>query len=192
VSSKNVTLGVPRLREIINVAANIKTPSLSIYLKEEKSNDKDVAKNVINKIEFTTLRDVTESTEIYYDPNPEHTVVEEDREFMSFYFEIPDDDFMDSASPWMLRFLLDRRRKEDKELTNHEISERINVDWAGDLKAISSVMIMLRNWFCKFAFNKIRKKKLKVPMMSFFCARLRKICSTQWNCVVLKESRKYS
>ena len=29
VSSKNVTLGVPRLKEIINVATNTKTPSIS-------------------------------------------------------------------------------------------------------------------------------------------------------------------
>ena len=31
-SAKNVTLGVPRLKEIINVAKNIKTPSMKIYL----------------------------------------------------------------------------------------------------------------------------------------------------------------
>jgi len=35
VSSKNVTLGVPRLKEIINVSKNIKTPSLKIFLEEE-------------------------------------------------------------------------------------------------------------------------------------------------------------
>ena len=32
VSSKNVTLGVPRMKEIINVAKNIKAPSMQIYL----------------------------------------------------------------------------------------------------------------------------------------------------------------
>ena len=32
VSAKNVTLGVPRLTEIMNIAQNIKTPSLEIYL----------------------------------------------------------------------------------------------------------------------------------------------------------------
>ena len=39
VSAKNVTLGVPRLKEIINVAKNIKTPSMKIYLKKEYRND---------------------------------------------------------------------------------------------------------------------------------------------------------
>jgi DNA-directed RNA polymerase II subunit RPB1 len=35
ISSKNVTLGVPRINEIINVASNIKTPSMKIYLLPE-------------------------------------------------------------------------------------------------------------------------------------------------------------
>lgn len=40
VSAKNVTLGVPRLTEIINLAKNIKTPSLSVYLDETHAKDK--------------------------------------------------------------------------------------------------------------------------------------------------------
>ena len=34
VSAKNVTLGVPRLKELINVAKSIKTPSVTIFVKE--------------------------------------------------------------------------------------------------------------------------------------------------------------
>ena len=55
VSAKNVTLGVPRLKEIINVAKNIKTPSLKIYLKEEHSKDYTMAARIGGKIEHTTL-----------------------------------------------------------------------------------------------------------------------------------------
>ena len=117
----------------------MKTPSLTIYLKDQYSNDKNIAKSVINKIEFTTLRHITERTEIYYDPDVMNTIVAEDREFMSFYFEVPDDDFgRENASPWMLRFILDRRKKEDKDLTNNEIATKMNIDWLGDLKAIHS------------------------------------------------------
>ena len=42
VSAKNVTLGVPRLTEIINLAKNIKTPSLTVYLTDEHSSDRRV------------------------------------------------------------------------------------------------------------------------------------------------------
>jgi len=139
VSSKNVTLGVPRLREIIDVAASCRTPSLTVYLKEKSAFDADAAKSVLNKLEFTTLHSVTERTEIYYDPDPAMTCVEEDREFMTFYMDIPDDDFsMETASPWMLRIVLDRKKKESKELTNNDIAEHINNEWRGDLKCIFS------------------------------------------------------
>ncbi|KAL5713952.1 DNA-directed RNA polymerase [Ranunculus cassubicifolius] len=52
VSAKNVTLGVPRLREIINVAKKIKTPSLSVFLKPEINKTKEKAKAVQCDLEF--------------------------------------------------------------------------------------------------------------------------------------------
>ncbi|GLJ44038.1 hypothetical protein SUGI_0918360 [Cryptomeria japonica] len=45
-NAKNVTLGVPQLREIVNVAKKIKTLSLSLYLKPEVNKMKERAKNV--------------------------------------------------------------------------------------------------------------------------------------------------
>ena len=137
VSAKNATLGVPRVREIINVAANVKAPSLTVFLKPEFSKTQDAAKQVLNKMEYATLKDITLRTEIYYDPDPAHTVVEEDREFVQYYFEIPDEDFdVSKVSPWMLRLVLDRKNKEDKGLTNSEIAEMINNEFSGDLKCI--------------------------------------------------------
>ena len=69
VSSKNVTLGVPRLKEIINVATNIKTPSLTVYLEPEISLDSSLAKNVQQELAYTSLRTVTAAVAIWYDPN---------------------------------------------------------------------------------------------------------------------------
>jgi hypothetical protein len=42
VSAKNVTLGVPRLTEIINIAKNIKTPSLTVFLLGDAARDREV------------------------------------------------------------------------------------------------------------------------------------------------------
>ena len=70
VSAKNVTLGVPRLTEIINIAKSIKTPSLTVFLLGDAAKDREAAKNVQCALEHTTLRKVTEATEIYYDPDP--------------------------------------------------------------------------------------------------------------------------
>lgn len=43
ISSKNVTLGVPRLKEIINVAKNIKTPSMKIFMEAKYQQDAKIA-----------------------------------------------------------------------------------------------------------------------------------------------------
>lgn len=78
VSSKNATLGVPRLEELINVTQFIKTPSLLIYLNKEHStydNDKsqqfklarDFAMKVWNKIEHIYVKDVIDRIEIFFD-----------------------------------------------------------------------------------------------------------------------------
>lgn len=65
VSAKNVTLGVPRLTELINVAKNIKTPSLSVYLQPELALVREAAAAVKTRLEYTTLKHVTAGTEIW-------------------------------------------------------------------------------------------------------------------------------
>ena len=90
VSDKNVTLGVPRLKEIINVAKNIKTPSLTIFLKKEFRKDQTHVMKIQSTIEYTTLSHVVESSGIYYDPDPASTIIEEDKELVESYMDVPD------------------------------------------------------------------------------------------------------
>ena len=69
VAAKNVTLGVPRLTEIINIAKNIKTPSLTIYLQKEAAADQDLAKATQVSIEYTSVESVTQAVEIWCGPD---------------------------------------------------------------------------------------------------------------------------
>jgi len=52
---------------------------------------------------------VTANTAIYYDPDPQNTVIAEDQEFVNVYYEMPDFD-PTRISPWLLRIELDRKR----------------------------------------------------------------------------------
>eukprot|EP00842_Homolaphlyctis_polyrhiza_P004411 jgi/Hompol1/4971/HPOL_004068-RA len=133
VSSKNVTLGVPRLKEIINVAKNIKTPRLEIYLDTEHRYSLDMAKRIHSVIEHTTLRKLTESTEIWYDPSPLESANEVDREIMQIYADMEDDD-MSKYSPWVLRIKLSFQKKLDKGLAMETIAARIMEPFDNDLK----------------------------------------------------------
>jgi DNA-directed RNA polymerase II subunit RPB1 len=124
VSSKNVTLGVPRLKEIINVATNIKTPSLTVYLEPEISRSRFLAKNVQQELAYTSLRTVAAAVEIWYDPDPSSTIIEDDSVFVESFFAIPDEEIdskLHLQSPWLLRLKLDRAKMIDRKLTMHYI-----------------------------------------------------------------------
>ncbi|KAJ3088162.1 DNA-directed RNA polymerase II subunit rpb1 [Quaeritorhiza haematococci] len=131
---KNVTLGVPRLKEIINVAKNIKTPRLTVYLTPEYRSSVEMAKKIQSTIEHTTLKRLAASTEIWYDPDPLNSVLEEDREIYQAYFEMEMNEDVSKYSPWVLRIQLDFRRKIDKGLPMETICARIMEDFEGDLK----------------------------------------------------------
>jgi len=142
VSSKNVTLGVPRLKEIINVSKRPKTPSLTVYLLEEFQADSEAAKDVQSLLEHTTLRSVTVRTEIWYDPIMEAdaekaTVVPEDDDFVRAYYEMPDEEVdVSRISPWLLRIELDKLVMSDKNLTMEAITERMHAMYGADLMHI--------------------------------------------------------
>lgn len=138
ISAKNVTLGVPRLNEILNVGKNIKTPSCIINLKV--NDDQVEALDVIAKIEYVKLGDITVRTEIHYDPNPSETVIEEDKLLVAYSAEFLDIDLGGRAdammSPWVLRIVLDdtwvnTRIAQDKSFSLAFIADKIT-DYFGN------------------------------------------------------------
>jgi DNA-directed RNA polymerase II subunit RPB1 len=141
VASKKVTSGVPRLKEILNVAKTMKTPSLTVYLDPSYASDQEKAKEIRSAIEHTTLKSVTVATEIYYDPDPRATVIADDEEMVYLHFEIPDEEIeasIDKQSPWLLRIELDRAAMNDKDLTMAEVGEKIKETFRDDLFVIWS------------------------------------------------------
>ncbi|MEM2726828.1 MAG: DNA-directed RNA polymerase subunit A'' [Archaeoglobaceae archaeon] len=60
VAELNVTLGLPRLIEILDVRKNPSTPMMMIYLEKDIAKDREKAREVANKIEATYLRDLAD------------------------------------------------------------------------------------------------------------------------------------
>ena len=67
VASMNVTLGVPRIKEIFNAIEDIKTPIISIELTNKKEL-KD-ALDIKQKIQIVWMSDILENIEQIYSPN---------------------------------------------------------------------------------------------------------------------------
>ncbi|KAL9115849.1 MAG: hypothetical protein Q9227_000217 [Pyrenula ochraceoflavens] len=140
VSAKNVTLGVPRLKEILNVSSNIKTPSMTIYQEPDKVGDRESAKVLRSLVQFTNLRSVAETCELWYDPDVQNTIIEEDQDMVESYFILPEDDAAnpDSQSRWLLRITLSRAKLLDKGLNIQDVAQEIKRRYKSDIALIFS------------------------------------------------------
>ncbi len=116
----NATAGVPRIVELLSASHNPKNPSNTVYLDTKISTDQVAALSKIRDIQKTTLRDITKSVRIYYDPNPlsSDTAVQEDREILQSYEKFSVTQGNTCVSPWIMRL----------ELDTHEMTSRNVID----------------------------------------------------------------
>ena len=119
-SKSNVTQGIPRLREILKVTKNPKATSLTIYMKPEYRQNKEKARELVQDLELTLLRNITNKVAIYWDPTDEATVVEEDRQLLAFYRD------MEGPTPkiqqkWLLRLELNREEMYNKNISMADV-----------------------------------------------------------------------
>ena len=140
VASKSaVTRGVPRLRELLKVTQNPKASSLTIYLKPEYRDNKDKAREVVQDLELTVLRNITDKVGIYWDEKDDSTVVEEDRELMRFYrlFEMEESED-DSWSKWVLRLELNREEMFNRNISIQEVVSVIKIQFNNEINVVYS------------------------------------------------------
>jgi DNA-directed RNA polymerase II subunit RPB1 len=120
VSAKKGTKGVPRMKELINIAKNIKSPGIHIFLKEGHFEDEHKCKAISNKIEYLNLKLLVKHAEIHYEPDPLMTKVEEDAALLEAHYEVFDEPAKD-MSPWVLRLMLDPVALDGKDMTLSEV-----------------------------------------------------------------------
>ncbi len=140
VSAKNVTLGVPRLKEILNVTSDIKTPSMTVYQVPENIRRQDTAKDLRSRVQHTNLQSVTETWELWYDPDVQSTIIQEDSDMVESYFVIPEEseEQLSLQSKWLLRIVLSRAKLLDKQLDITQVAQKIKSEYKNDLSVIFS------------------------------------------------------
>ncbi len=63
VAELNVTLGLPRIMEIVDARKQPSTPMMTLFLKDEIKGDREKAKEIANRIGAINFRDLVEKTE---------------------------------------------------------------------------------------------------------------------------------
>jgi DNA-directed RNA polymerase II subunit RPB1 len=144
------TSGVPRLKEILSATKKTKTPTLIIYMKPDVAsvknpimaedgiayNDdrleqaKNIAMAIKNSIEITTLSNILEFSEIFWDAGKLETTIENDKGLLEVYkkFSVLDMNANKcrSDSPWVLRMKFNKDKMNSYGLRMIDIYTKLN------------------------------------------------------------------
>ena len=138
VSSKsNVTRGVPRLKELLHISKNQKSPSTTIYLENDCKYDKAKSNDILNDIELTSAKSLIKSITIYYDPDDNNTTIKEDIDLLRIYklFNDLNTEECDTSkqSNMIIRIEFDKQEMINKNITMEDIYYKINMNYGDEL-----------------------------------------------------------
>ena len=131
-SKSNVTRGVPRIEEILSLSENPKMPSCTIYLKDEFQTNVEHAQEIKYSLEYTSIKDITKSVGICFDPKPDDTLIDEDHALIAQHIKFQqmicdagadDNEKKDSNenSKWVIRIELEREAMMERNINMDDI-----------------------------------------------------------------------
>ena len=138
-----ITTGVPRLKELIHVTANIKAPSMNIYMNSEYSSDKQLSETINAELLYTKIADIVSHSQLIYDTKT-NVVLDDDVEFIKSYNEFKDlfntDDGGEVDTPWILRMIFNKEEMLNRNIEIIDVQEVIyrNIINDADIQCIFS------------------------------------------------------
>lgn len=126
IANKTVTLGVPRLLELINTKKNLETPMMTVYLEEPYCQSPEGALMIARQLRRTVLGEVVASSDVHPDADVLECSVETDRQWCALYWSLPEHPVdHNSLSPWLLRLEIDRKKMIQFDLSLDKIVDSI-------------------------------------------------------------------
>tara|TARA_B100001059_G_C17836687_1_gene588644 strand:- start:5055 stop:7313 length:2259 start_codon:yes stop_codon:yes gene_type:complete len=173
-SKSNVTRGVPRIEEILSLSENVKNPSMTIYLKSFEEQNQEKAKHLMTLLEHTKLVDITNSIQIYFDPDDLNTLIHRDQTMILQYhafqtmvkecLNLSMDDKDENECKWIIRIELNKETMLDKNITMDDVNFALKHYHQEDIKCIYSdynddeLILRIRP-------NILNKKKIKTQSL---------------------------
>lgn len=131
-----LTLGVPRFKELIDLAKTIRTPSMLLTLRGDMGKDKQYAKQLANTIVQTKLLDIVSSTTFLYEPDQARASIAEDQIYVDLHQCLygPQPDF----SSWVARMVLKKDVMAKRKLTPSNVHTILQHQYGGRIQWIAS------------------------------------------------------
>jgi DNA-directed RNA polymerase II subunit RPB1 len=128
------SLGVPRVKELLHFSKNIKTPRMYVYLEPDIRGNMSLANKIASHIKHTTISEIRDKVEIYYDPQPQASggFMEQDNVYNIFYSHNPSKYSCQpdvNSLPWLMRIVLNKERMLNKDITLLDIKAKYCNHW---------------------------------------------------------------
>ena len=166
-SKTNVTLGVPRIEEILSLSTTIKQPSDTIYLKDFEQHDLDRAKTIINMIEHTRLIDIVISASIIFEKNSRDSKLIKtcmDIDSILDGCTIQTEKQYSTESKWVIRLVLNKEQMFIKKITMDDINFTLKQQYTREIECIYTDYNEDELIFRIQLLNKINKKNVYKDM----------------------------
>jgi DNA-directed RNA polymerase II subunit RPB1 len=134
-------LGMGRAKEILSLSKNIKTPKMMLFLNKEYQQNEQVAKKIASHVKMTTIGDIRDTTEVFFDPNPadKNSIMNKDKVVNVFYSYSSNrlsckGDV--NKMPWVIKITINREKMMDKKVTLLDIKSTFCDYWERRFKDV--------------------------------------------------------
>lgn len=132
-TGKTVSGGLVRVKELLSVSRNIKTPVTKIIVDDKYKTNKVIVSQIASYLKYTTLRDVVERVDICYDPDPFSKSSLMKKDGVENIFEGGQGKSGCQTEiqglPWILRLVLSKEKMIERNITMLEIKTSFCHNW---------------------------------------------------------------
>ena len=132
-TGKTVSGGLVRVKELLSVSRNIKTPVTKIIVDDKYKTNKVIVSQIASYLKYTTLRDVVERVDICYDPDPSSKSSLMKKDGVENIFEGGQGKSGCQTEiqglPWILRLFLSKEKMIERNITMLEIKTSFCHNW---------------------------------------------------------------
>lgn len=133
-SGKTVTAELPRVKELLSITANLKTPIMHIILNDEYKSDKMFANKIGSHLRSIVIQDIIDQVDIIYDPNPKSNKGLSLTDDVNNIFEVTQSKLGCTSEinslPWVIRLVLSKEKMNELNVTMLEIKSSFCKNWS--------------------------------------------------------------
>lgn len=165
VGFKNVTLGIPRLKELLDVSKNPKTPSTVIKFHKPFSSSENFVTYFANTLPLTRLGDIVTHTEILFEPDFYSTSKKEDEWIIYSNYMLYGKNVEEKSSVYIARLTLNQSVMKTRFLTPPMLRDLLRQRLGKRAQVLSSEVNSV-DWILRIRFARVSEMMKAVGMSS--------------------------